>query len=169
VTAAPEPAKSGEDIEASPTETPVEVQHTPTYPVGTVGMHAEGVTNIPPGTPITVAPDPTDPAAVAAAPTVSPAPGTIEVAGPAPLPRPGDEQLIRGTAAGNELWAELTGNTLEAPDAQAAEVSAREAAETKLEQDREAAEAAQANQQKLLDATAAQQEQQRAAREQQRA
>jgi hypothetical protein len=158
-----------QSLEESPVETPVEIAHTPTLPVGQVSNYAEGVTNIPPGTPITVAADPTKPLeatlqdaqATATGVTVSQAPGTIEVAAPAPLPRPGDEQLTRGTAAHAELQEELTGQAPEMPDDSTSEAAAqaqREAETLRLEQQRDAAEAAQRNQQKLYEANARQQE-----------
>ena len=87
---------------------PPEVQHTPTYQQGTVSTHAEAATSIPPGTEITIA-DPADP------PVVTPAPGTLEIAQPAPLPRPGDENLTRGTVDGDAQIADLTGVAPEVP------------------------------------------------------
>jgi hypothetical protein len=152
-------------IEDSPTETPVEVQHTPTPPVGTIGTYPEAVTNIPPGSQVKLARDPAEAAPPAAMPTSVPAASTLEVAAPAPLPRPGDEQLVRGTAAGNELFAELSGQEIKQPtdpESDEAVTAAREARTQQLEQEREALEAAAANEQKLLDANARLQQEQQA-------
>jgi len=99
---------AADDPQASPTETPQEVQHTPTLPQGFISTNAEPVTNIPPGTPLQVADPAAGPAQDAARPS-------LEIAAPAPLPRPGDEQLTRGTVDGDAKIAELTGVAPELP------------------------------------------------------
>jgi len=106
--ARPSVTSAADDPEASPTEQPEEVQHTPTLPQGFISTNAEPVTNIPPGTPLQVA----DPAA---GPLEDAARPSLEIAAPAPLPRPGDEQLVRGTEAGDAQIAELTGVAPELP------------------------------------------------------
>lgn len=130
--------------ETAETPQPVEVEHTPTLPQGTVSNYAEPVTAIPPGTPVTVAADPTvNQAAPAAAPVVSSAPGQMEIAAPAPLPRPGDEQLTRGTAEHAVQQEELTGVAPEMPadpNSDEAQAHARELFEQQQQQEREAAE-----------------------------
>jgi hypothetical protein len=150
------------DPNASPTEQPSSgpppIQHTPTLRQGQLSNFAEPVTNTPVGVPISVADDPTQPVEEQGAPTVEQlagalltrAAGQIEIAAPAPLPRPGDEQLLRGTAAGAALQEKLTGVAPEMPgdpesdEARQAEIDARKAA---LDQAREAAQAQIENQQ----------------------
>jgi hypothetical protein len=163
-TAVPATGPSTES-QTSLAQVPVEVPHTPTLPMGTVSNFAEPVTAIPPGTPIKVAADPTvTQAEPAAAPVVTTAPTQMEIAAPAPLPRPGDEQLIRGTAEGAAQQEELTGVKPEmpldptSPEAQDAD---RKIFEQQLAQDQEAAEAIAARQQASQERlAAAQQEQQ---------
>lgn len=152
---------------------PVEVPHTPTLPMGTVSNFAEPVTAIPPGTPIKVAADPTvTQAEPAAAPVVTTAPPQMEIAAPAPLPRPGDEQLIRGTAEGAAQQEELTGVKPEmpldptSPEAQDAD---RKIFEQQLAQDQEAAEAVAARQQASQERLVAAQQEQQKQQEQQSA
>ena len=165
-----QPPDSG--LQASPTEAPAqrtavpgaptEIEHTPTPPLGTVSNYAEAATSIPPNTPVTVAPDPTltpdpqDPGTQAlAGAIVSAAPGQIEIAAPAPLPRPGDEKLTRGTAAHAALQEELTGEAPVMPadpDSEEVQQALMEQRKADLQQAKDAADAAAANQQKLLDA-----------------
>jgi hypothetical protein len=97
---------------------PVDVPHTPTLPQGFVSNYAEPVSNIPPGTPMhTIEPEHVmlAQAGLAPGPFVSAAAPQIEIAAPAPLPRPGDENLTRGTVPDIELQEELTGVKPEVP------------------------------------------------------
>jgi len=139
------PAQPAAQAEPAAPPAPVEVEHTPTPPLGTVSNYAEPVTAIPDGTPITVAADPTvTQAPPAAAPVVSAAPTQMEIAAPAPLPRPGDENLTRGTAEHAVMQEELTGVAPEMPvDPNSPEARARdeEIRTQQLEQEQEAAQA----------------------------
>lgn len=101
---------------------PAEPEHTPVLPQGFVSNWAEGANNIPLNTPVVVI----EPEQVAAAKAmeqalpavtalVSPARSSMEIASPAPLPRPGDENLTRGTEPDAELRAELEGVAPEMP------------------------------------------------------
>jgi len=101
---------------------PAEAEHTPVLPQGFVSNWAEGANNIPAQTPVVVV----EPEQVTAAKAmeqalpavtalVSPARTSMEIASPAPLPRPGDENLTRGTEADAELRSELEGSEPEMP------------------------------------------------------
>lgn len=155
--------------QAAPVLVPAELPHTPTLPLGQLSNYAEGANNIPAGTPLSVAADPTvAQAEPAAAPLVTPAWRQIEIAAPAPLPRPGDEQLIRGTAEGAIMQEELTGQKPEMPldpNSSEAQDQAREAWEQAQEQEKEAAESIaerQKAQQERLQAAAQEQQAQTA-------
>lgn len=155
------PRQEAEANGAEEQEAPVETQHTPTLPQGQVSYYAEGANNTPVGTPITVAPDVVAQAAPAAAALVTPAATTLEIAAPAPLPRPGDENLQRGTPEGAALQAELTGvapEMPEDPDSPEAKQKIEEDRQAEMAKQKEAAESIQQRQEASL-----QREQQRRA------
>jgi hypothetical protein len=139
----------------------VEVEHTPTLKIGEVSNYSIPASDLPIGAPVAVVDDPTQPAAEAdphaqalAGALVSAAAPQLEIAAPAPLPRPGDEQLTRGTAAHAILQEQLTGEAPvhpADPNSEEAKTALADAYQADLEQRQEAAEAAVANQQTLLD------------------
>jgi hypothetical protein len=101
---------SSDDKERTPSDKRAEEEHTPVLPQGFVSNYAEGVTNTPVEADVRVVePGQVAQAPVAAAALMSKAPEQMVIAAPAPLPRPGDENLTRGTEVDTEVRAELEG------------------------------------------------------------